>query len=127
MWGDSLDPKAGIFRRWSLKGITKLKYLWDGDHSTWLDTEDLYIITHSCNLEAICKDIIYLVLWNMVQDKKPQEDDWYTLDEPQRELPEEFYHIRHVDERERLFINVYRRLGQRVQNISGVRPVQLPS
>jgi hypothetical protein len=48
---------------------------------------------------------------------------------PKRKLPEEFYHIQKIDKRGRLFVHVYKRLGQteRLQNISGLRPVQLLS
>lgn len=53
MWGDSHDPRAGIFCRWSNKGILKLKHLWDSTWNSWLDPQDLYRTTRSRNLLAI--------------------------------------------------------------------------
>lgn len=111
MWGDSGDTKAGALRRWSLEGITKLKHLWDPVWQSWIDTRDLFHLTRTQNLAIIRRDIIFSVPWSMSRQYPPKEGDWYTLNEPERALPEEFYQVRQVKDNGVLFVNVYRRVG----------------
>lgn len=129
MWGDTEDPRAGIFCRWSQKGISKLKHLWDPGHQVWRDTQDLFRVTRTRNLKAIKQDIIHSVPWSMNRVYPPQIGDWYTLNEPERQLPEEFYYIKGISDRGALSVHVYRRYNftERLSLVLGTLPVQLPS
>lgn len=93
MWGGSHKSKVGIFRRWSSKGISQLKHLWDPERQIWLNIANILRFTRTYNLTRICQTLIHSIPWCMSQNAPPQEGDWYTFDEPQRALLEEFYHI----------------------------------
>jgi hypothetical protein len=73
--------------------------------------------------------MIALIPWNPTLDQPKREKEWWTLDEPERELLEEFYHIVNIGERNRLHMHVYKRTNgtERLTRVSGPSPVQLPT
>lgn len=127
--GDDEDPKAGVLRRWSTKGIHQLKHLWDPVRNTWMDAQDLFALTRSRNLPALRQEIIESVPWSMSQAYPSKIGDWYLLNEPERSLPEEFYHVMDISEYGRFYVHVYRRVNgsERLENVSGRKPVLLPT
>lgn len=65
----------------------------------------------------------------MTQVYPPKVGDRYLLDELERSLPEEFYHVMDISEHGRLSVHVYRRVKgtERLENVSSKRPVLLPT
>jgi hypothetical protein len=80
-------------------------------------------------MDTLRAELITSIRWNPTFPNNRKEGDWLTLDEPKRSLPEEFYQVRQVRERNEFYVHVYRRLNntERLQNVSGRTPVQLPT
>ena len=54
-------------------------------------------LTQSGHMETLMEEMIRSIPWDMYQDTPLKLHDWVMFDEHERDLPEEYLHLKHVD------------------------------
>ena len=92
MWG---EIHSQMFRFWAIRGITRVRHLWDSSLNTWRSPEDIYLQVRPHFVEGICSEIFQSIPW---RDTQVQPDDWIGLDYMITPQIPAFFHIQEVKE-----------------------------